>query len=156
MTKKRKRNHYKNKGRYNESRILEGLVKRIKKRFGYTPKESQVRKVWRDYCKMIGEGLAKNETIMIDKKNMLFVMGERIKDGSTADRLMKQGRIIGRSGTVTKVRNIRARHLGIKYKIEYQHLGSPRNDVYFEPHKNLSARVHSALMNTQVNYSIKP
>lgn len=154
-TKKRKNKHSKNKGVYNELRVITSLQKRIKKMFGYTPTSSQIRKVWKDYCKMIGEGLAKNEVVKLDKKNKVFVLGERIKEGTTAHRLMKEGKTLSRN-RVVKIKNINIRHLGIKYKIEFEHTGNLRDDVYFVAHKNLSAHVHKALLNTQVNYSIKP
>lgn len=147
--------HYKNKGLYNEERIIAGLQKRIKRMFGYTPKPHQIKKVWKDYCKMVGEGLSNNEVVNLDKKNKVFVMGERIKEGTTAHLLMKEGKTLSR-GKIVKIKNINARHLGIKYKIEYEHTGRIRDDVYFIPHKNLSRTVHNALINTQVNYSIKP
>jgi len=155
MTKKHKRNHYKNKGVYNESRVISSLQKRIKKMFGFTPTSSEIRKVWKNYCGMIGEGLAKNEVIKLDKKNKVFVLGERLKEGTTAHRLAKEGKTLSRD-KIVKIKKINARHLGIKYKIEFEHTGVLRDDVYFTAHKNLSHSVHNALINTQVNYSIKP
>lgn len=155
MIQEHRNRHSKGRGLYNEARVIAGLQKRIKKKFGYTPSESQVRKVWKDYMKMVGAGLAKNEVVEIDKKNKVFVMGEKIKEGTTADRLMKKGKTLSRN-KIVNITKINARHLGIKYKIEFEHTGNLRDDVYFIPHKNLSRTVHNALINTQVNYSIKP
>lgn len=154
MIKKLKNSRYKSKGSYNEQRIIEGLKKRIKKKFGYTPKDSQIKKVWRNYCELIGQRLAKNEVVVMDKKNKLFVMGERIVEGTTAHRLLKNGQILS-GNKVVKVKQMNARHLGIKYKIEFEHTGNVRDDVYFTADKKLSGAVHNAIMNTQVNYSIK-
>lgn len=146
--------HYKNKGVYNTEKIIDSLVKRIKKKYGYTPRPSQVKKVWRDYCKMIADGLAKNEMVWLDKKNKFYVMGEHIKEGSTEHRLLSEGKILSR-GKIVKARTVSLRHMGIKYKIHFEHLGNPRNDIYFHSHPNLSGAVHRALKNTMVNYSIK-
>jgi hypothetical protein len=153
--KERKNNRSKKQGSYNEQRIIDGLKRRIKRKFGFTPKDSEIRKVWKNYCGMIGEGLAKNEVVKLDKKNKLFVMGERITEGTTAHRLLSQGKILS-GNKIVKVKQMNARHLGIKYKIEFEHTGNVRDDVYFTADKKLSGAVHNALMNTQVNYSIKP
>ncbi len=153
-TKKLKNSQCKSNGSYNEQRIIEGLQKRIKKKFGFTPKDYEIRKVWKDYCGMIGDGLAKNELVRLDKKNKLFVIGERIVEGTTAHRLLSQGKILS-GNKIVKVKAMNARHLGVKYKIEFEHTGNVRDDVYFIADKKLSGAVHNALMNTQVNYSVR-
>ena len=154
MTKERKNSRCKKQGSYSEERIITGLQKRIKRKFGFMPNSSQIKKVWKDFCRLVGEGIEKNETVKLDKKNKLFVMGERIVDGTTADRLLKQGKILS-GNKIVKVRKMSARHLGIKYKIEFEHTGNVRDDVYFFADKKLKSAVYNALMNTQVNYSIK-
>lgn len=155
MTNVPKNNRCKNKQGYSEERIIAGLQKRIKRKFGFTPKPSQIKKVWKDFMTDVSEGLNTGKTVKLDKKNRLFVMGERIKEGTVAHTLGKQGRTLSRN-KVVKIKKINARHLGIKYKIEFEHTGNPRNDVYFIANRNLSLGVHRALINTQVNYSIKP
>lgn len=155
MTKELKNSRCKRAGSYNEQRIIKGLKKRIKKKFGFTPKDYEIRKVWKDYCGMIGEGLAKNEVVKLDKKNSVYVMGERIVEGTTAHRLLKRGQILSGNNKVVKATKMNARHLGIKYKIEFEHTGNVRDDVYFIADKKLKGAVHNAIMNTQVNYSIK-
>jgi len=153
--KQKARVHFKNKGRYNQQRIIDSLKRRIKKKFGYTPKDSQIKKVWRDYCKyFVADELAKNEVVYLDKKNRLFVVGEVIKEGTTAFRLMKEGKIL-RGDKIVKANSISLRHMGIKYKIHFEHLANPRNDVYFHSNPKLSNTIHRALKNTMVNYSIK-
>ena len=154
MTKGLKNSRCKTKNSYNEQRIIDGLKKRIKAKFGFTPKDYEIRKVWKNYCGMIGNDLAKNEVVKLDKKNKLFVMGEKIVEGTTAHRLLRQGKILS-GNKVIKVKQMNARHLGIKYKIEFEHTGNVRDDVYFIADKKLSGAVHNALMNTQVNYSVK-
>lgn len=155
MHKEKLKHHYKNKGVYNELRVIQGLQKRIKKMFGYTPTSSQIRKVWKDYMEMVTAELCEGKTVWLDKKNKVYVIGERIKEGTTAHRLMKEGKTLSRD-KIVKIKKINARHLGIKYSIKFEHTGNWRDDFYFTAHPKISKAVHNALINTQVNYTIKP
>lgn len=155
MIKKRKSNHYKKRGVYNEERVIAGLQKRIKRKFGFTPKPYEIRTVWRNWTDMVVDMLTKGEMVMLDKKNKIYVMGERLKEGTTAHRLMMEGKTM-KGNKIVKINKINARHLGIKYKIHFEHTGRIRDDVYFEASPKLKKAVKNALHNTMVNYSIKP
>jgi hypothetical protein len=117
-------------------------------------KDSEIKKVWKDFVnEFVCKELAEGNSVWLDGKMKLEVVGERLKEGTPEYELMKKG-LYYSYGKIRKLNKVSPKRIGIKYKIEFE-TSRTKHKLYFEASPKLRKAVNKALSETSVSYRIR-
>jgi hypothetical protein len=112
--------------------------------------------IWKE-CKdwlehYVIERVVAGDKVKLDDHSFIQVIGKPLLQDN-AKNLIGKGKYV-RGKFVGKANNINKRRGDFVYKIVYENKLA-QSEIYFKPHPDFSRRVHEALINTNVYYSIR-